>query len=314
MSSTPLVSVVVPVYNAAKFIDKCLTHLVHQTYKNLEIIIVDDGSQDNSVAVCQKYADMDARIKIMCQENSGPANARNNGLAAATGEYVHFHDSDDWLDLDYYQRMIAAAHTDADVICGEVDEVGFIFPRFSKIDIFSSLTDKIAGIRAHQFNVVWRFLFKRDFLRCHDIKFPSGMFIGEDKIFMWNAIYHANMIATAPGAIYHCEYEPSSLGKNRDKIMRGRPNGAANARQNYLDFMQTSGLTDAIKSVQCGILRDAHHWDLFGLHIYSIYRYTNGDTAYRILGIPVARKVLTQSKVRCYICGMYIWRKYSSIK
>ena len=82
-SETPLVSVVIPMYNAEKFIDKCITHLVHQTYNNLEIIIVDDGSTDNSIAVCKKWAQQDKRIKIIPQENAGPSVASNTGMDAA---------------------------------------------------------------------------------------------------------------------------------------------------------------------------------------------------------------------------------------
>lgn len=109
MQSNFLISVVVPMYNAERFIAKCLEHLIHQTYKNLEIIIVDDGSKDSSVAICNKYAANDKRIKIISQKNAGPSVALNTGMAAAHGEYIHFHDHDDFVNLDYFEIMAHAA-------------------------------------------------------------------------------------------------------------------------------------------------------------------------------------------------------------
>ena len=99
------ISVIVPVYNVEKFLAQCLESLVLQTYKNLEIIIVDDGSSDNSYKIYKKYAKSDSRIQIIKQKNAGVSAARNTGLASATGEYVHFIDSDDYIDIDYYEKI-----------------------------------------------------------------------------------------------------------------------------------------------------------------------------------------------------------------
>lgn len=115
------ISVIVPVYNVEKFLAQCLESLVQQTYKNLEIIIVDDGTSDGSDKIYKTYAEKDNRIKIIKQKNAGVSVARNTGLAAATGQYVHFIDSDDYIDIDYYEKMINSA-TDIfpDIIAGSV--------------------------------------------------------------------------------------------------------------------------------------------------------------------------------------------------
>ncbi|MFQ6739306.1 MAG: glycosyltransferase family 2 protein, partial [Alphaproteobacteria bacterium] len=111
------VSVIIPVYNTEKFLPQCLNSIIYQTYKNLEIIIVNDGSTDNSDEICQTFAKHDKRIKIIYQTNSGVSAARNKGLLNATGDYVHFIDSDDYINLDYYEKIISGnKNINADII------------------------------------------------------------------------------------------------------------------------------------------------------------------------------------------------------
>lgn len=101
----PLISVIVPVYNTAPYLERCLQSLLGQTYKNLEIIVIDDGSSDNSVSVCQRYAHENKKIKILQQQHKGPAAARNVGIAAASGQFLGFVDSDDYCAPDMYQEL-----------------------------------------------------------------------------------------------------------------------------------------------------------------------------------------------------------------
>ena len=117
----PLVSVIMPVYNAEKFIKGALASLVSQTYKNLEIICVNDGSTDHSLDILEKMAASDSRIKILSQENGGPAKARNTGLDAAIGKYISFVDSDDFVEKNMYENLVAVAekeHSDILVFGG----------------------------------------------------------------------------------------------------------------------------------------------------------------------------------------------------
>ena len=118
--SSPLISVIVPVYNVEKYLDKCIESIVNQTYKNLEIILVDDGSPDNCPQICDAWAEKDSRIKAIHKKNGGVSSARNAGLEIITGEYVTFVDSDDWIEQDYVSNIITSEHFDeCDVIaCG----------------------------------------------------------------------------------------------------------------------------------------------------------------------------------------------------
>lgn len=103
------ISVIVPVYNAEKYLDRCVESIVAQTYKNLEIILVDDGSTDNSPAICDAWAKKDSRIRVIHKKNGGVSSARNAGLDACTGDYIGFADADDWMEPDMYEVLIGNA-------------------------------------------------------------------------------------------------------------------------------------------------------------------------------------------------------------
>lgn len=103
-----LISIIIPVYNVEAYLDRCIQSVIHQTYQNLEIILVDDGSTDHSGKMCDAYAKSDKRIKVVHKSNGGLSDARNAGLAVVTGTYIGYVDSDDWIELEMYERMYAA--------------------------------------------------------------------------------------------------------------------------------------------------------------------------------------------------------------
>lgn len=115
-----LVSIIIPIYNSEKFLDKCITSVIEQSHKNIEVILVDDGSTDNSLNICNSYAKRDSRIKVISQQNEGVSAARNTGLLHAAGDYIGFVDSDDYISKDMYEKMIATGKKfDADIVeCG----------------------------------------------------------------------------------------------------------------------------------------------------------------------------------------------------
>lgn len=105
----PTVSVIVPVYNVEKYLARCVDSITSQTYENLDIILVDDGSTDNSGRICGEYAKKDTRIRVIHQKNKGASAARNCGITAASGNYIGFIDSDDWIDKDMYELLVNTA-------------------------------------------------------------------------------------------------------------------------------------------------------------------------------------------------------------
>lgn len=129
----PLISTIIPVYNTEHYLEKCVDSVVNQTYKNLQIILVDDGSTDNSPALCEKYAQNDSRIVVIHKKNGGLSSARNAGLQVSTGDYITFVDSDDYISFSSYQEMISAIRgRDNVVACScfrRVDENGNVYER-----------------------------------------------------------------------------------------------------------------------------------------------------------------------------------------
>ena len=101
----PKISVIIPVYNCAKYLPMCLNSIIYQTYDNLEIICINDGSKDNSGKILEQYKQKDTRIKVITQHNQGQSAARNKGIETATGDYISFIDGDDWVSLSLYQKF-----------------------------------------------------------------------------------------------------------------------------------------------------------------------------------------------------------------
>lgn len=111
MKNPPLISIIIPVYNVERYLDRCMKSVCNQTYYNLEIILVDDGSTDSSGVMCDKWAVRDSRIKVIHKENEGASSARNLGLDIASGEYIGFVDSDDWIDRTMYSYLLSLIET-----------------------------------------------------------------------------------------------------------------------------------------------------------------------------------------------------------
>lgn len=115
-----LISIIVPVYNVEKYLNKCIDSIINQTYKNIEIILVDDGSTDNSGKICDEYLLRDSRIKVIHKNNGGLSSARNEGINISSGEYIGFVDSDDWVEPNMYEEMYKKIlYSNADIVdCG----------------------------------------------------------------------------------------------------------------------------------------------------------------------------------------------------
>lgn len=182
-----MISIIVPVYNVEKYLKSCLDSIVNQTYRDLEIILIDDGSTDSSGAICDEYAKNDFRIKVVHKENGGQSSARNTGLEIATGEFVGFVDSDDSIYLDMFSCLHSAIE-DVDVsICGHNivcgDKIESICDnKEDKILSYNELWEEVFGKLN---NAVWNKLYRKEILR--DIRFNTNFSHGEDLLF--NILY-----------------------------------------------------------------------------------------------------------------------------
>jgi glycosyltransferase involved in cell wall biosynthesis len=214
----PKISVIVPVYNGEKYIDRCMKNLIEQTYKNLEIIVIDDGSTDNSNEYLQKYP-----VKTFKQENSGLSVARNAGMKIATGDYIHFFDVDDTVNLEFYEKVVETytKEKDADMYCAgmfnEHKEHRSLF--YDKVQVLSSVQDKLKITNVACWGYVWRYVFKNKFLKENNLNFIEGRVI-EDLPFSLPAVYLAVQIVTVPDATYCYKRNEGSILTSKDPIAR----------------------------------------------------------------------------------------------
>ncbi len=245
MKITGLISVIVPIYKTEKYLKKCIDSIINQSYKNLEIILVNDGSPDNALLIMSEYAKSDSRIKIINKENGGLSSARNAGLLVATGEYVTFVDSDDYLELNIYENIIKIFDSnDIDIVAMRMqvvdekyrikanDEVDLkLVGAFSGDWYFKQMCERkmseSVGSKVFKSSVVEGLLFNEKRLN-EDFLFLSELFLNrETKIFITNDIgynyYTRNNSITQSGfgkslkdAVYNTRYIYQKCGSNQD--------------------------------------------------------------------------------------------------
>lgn len=215
----PLVSVIVPVYNVAGYLPRCLDSLVNQTLRDIEIIVVNDGSSDRSADVMDRYATMDSRIQVIHQENQGLSGARNTGLAAARGDWISFVDSDDWVEPAMLENMYRRMEETGADLCA----CDFSMAYDNKIEPaalgLSPMVVRIDdwGIDRYWLEkrfsvVVWNKLYKRSILDAHGIRFePKGEIFSEDVLFNLYYLRHTGLVASLPGSYYYYYQRSSSL-------------------------------------------------------------------------------------------------------
>lgn len=214
-----LISVIIPVYNVEKYLSQCLESVIHQTYQDLEIIVIDDGSTDNGPRICDEYAERDKRIKVIHQKNGGAASARNAGLRVATGEYLAFVDSDDYLEANAYETLLdIMQRTGADIVecafCNEFPDRTWDRVFFKKETLFSTV-EYLKLYTDHWIcSLIWEKLYKRSLFE--GIEFEEGHRI-DDEFFTYQGVMNAKTIAYNPTILYH--YRMRSSGVMRDKTV-----------------------------------------------------------------------------------------------
>lgn len=212
MMEMPFISIIVPVYNAENCLSRCVESLLGQSYTSFELILVDDGSSDNSLSICKRFA-ADKRVKIIHQENGGVSSARNKGLELAKGDYVAFVDADDWVNKDYLSSFVQD-HADADLLVGgyeciegKLHAVVAIEEKTyrDKDEIALFLERKLGNI---VLQVPWGKLFKRDILVANEMRFDNQMFFGEDTLFVQEYLLFVRSIKSISPANYVYERQP----------------------------------------------------------------------------------------------------------
>ena len=213
-NTLPKISVIIPVYNVENYIRRCLDTVTGQTYKNLEIILIDDGSTDGSGAICDEYAAADGRILVIHKENGGVSSARNAGIERSSGDYIGFVDSDDYIDEDMYEylyEIISAGDADA-ARCGVYDCFAEKVYTGNHPD-FYELTDNVNALRMMMAAEVssmqmYNWLFRAAI--CKKVRFQEYD-LGEDAMFVVDVMKYARKVVTTDKPKYYYYHRPNSL-------------------------------------------------------------------------------------------------------
>lgn len=209
MKNDVLVTIVVPMYNVEKYIEKCIDSLTNQTYKNIEIIIVNDGTKDNSLTIAEEKAKEDNRIKIISQSNQGLSAARNMGIDNASGDYICFVDSDDFVHPDYIKLLLETIlKNNADIsVCDffYIDDKGNIWKRKEKENKLYNNEEALKDIFSQEQNteiMTWNKLYKIQLFRDNKIYFPIGRY-HEDNFTTYKLYYYAKKIVMISNELYY---------------------------------------------------------------------------------------------------------------
>ncbi|MCI8358474.1 MAG: glycosyltransferase [Lachnospiraceae bacterium] len=232
-----MISIIVPIYNVEKYLPQCIESICDQTYRDLEIILVNDGSTDGCRSICEHYRKKDSRIVVIHKENEGLVNARKTGVSAASGEYIAYVDGDDWIEPSMYERMYRAiTEQNVDVVmCGRYEDTGNVHKavfqgipegKFDKQALIEQVYTKMIvndlffewGI----FPSVWDKLFRRGCIERFQMEVDERIVMGEDAACVYPCLLNANSIYIMSECLYHYRQTTSSMVKRAQDYAKER--------------------------------------------------------------------------------------------
>lgn len=269
---TALVSIVVPIYKVEKYLARCVNSLTSQTYKNIEIILVDDGSPDNCPKMCDEYAKNDKRIKVIHKKNGGLSDARNVGLGLSRGEYIAFVDSDDYVSTNFIEVLLDTCYKNgADISCCNFYRVSNGRDTTAQKHMSSKNFTNVEAIRdiflANSLCEImtWNKLYRTSLFKDNDIKFPVGK-VHEDNFTTYKLLYYANKIIFVNQPLYYyLQRDDSIMGqtfnKNRLAVLDMFSEAEAFFKYHKLDLhqeLQSSQLLAILALYNDFLLNDTH--------------------------------------------------------
>ena len=284
------ISIIVPIYNTEKYLSRCLESLVNQTLKDIEIICINDGSTDNSLQILEQFAYRDNRIKIINQTNLGQSVARNKGLNFASGKYIGFVDSDDWVDLNYFERLYEAIErTNSDFACCSIKRM---YPHrqskrleIAKEEIICNLNDKFKYLNMPSECFPVNKLYKKGLLDKFNLKFTEGKYF-EDIPFLLNVVLNFKQMVSVPNITYYYWANPNSTMKKQDNIKR----------QDFIwawDYMLDFCKRNNIKLSKKNQIKRKYRYTFLGLTILKIYEWET-EKHYSLFGfLPIMKRFMS---------------------
>ena len=201
------VSIIVPVYNIENYIRVCVESILAQTYESFELILVDDGSKDNSGILCDEYAAIDSRVKVIHKENGGVSSARNTGLQQAKGKWIMYVDGDDWIEPDMIESLVVGDYMKYGPYAGN-----------HKLPTWSTdKKDSMSRYIAYSMTTIWGSIAKRSLYTEHSLKSPDGVSYCEDFHLIVRLCHFANKIVNVHRPFYHYRYRPTSIMSNMNR-------------------------------------------------------------------------------------------------
>lgn len=315
MKDQPLISVIVPIYKVEKYLDRCVESIVNQTYENLEIILVDDGSPDSCPQMCDSWAEKDNRIKVVHKENGGLSDARNVGMAVAKGEYIAFVDSDDWIEQNMisklYDALISNGCDAASCRVNMVWDNGDKKPLSREIEtkVFDNkveaMSDLISGGLNYIIQTVWNKLYKAEIIK--RIPFPRGR-INEDEFWTWKVIANLNSIVCINSLVYNYYQREGSIMKGGVSFDPMPVLEAKVERQNYiqrnLSELKNIACVDLLytclfQAQRAKSLLSKEKNKYFYQHIKQIVRKYHPDKEY-IKSLDIKKRIRISSLSNCF--------------
>lgn len=222
----PLVSIIVPVYNGEKVIERCIRSLVGQTYENIEIIVLNDGSKDHTMQILNKYEKLDSRVRVIDKPNSGVSDTRNQGLQLATGDYVQFVDSDDWLPNDATQQLVAGMQQNCEMVICDYNRVvdnniivkGHI-PEEGPISRTEFALYMMKAPANYYYGVLWNKMFRMDIIRKNELDFPQEIDWCEDLRFNLEYLQYVKQVYVLQKPLYYYVLTRGSLAQSRTDLI-----------------------------------------------------------------------------------------------
>ncbi len=326
----PLVSIVIPVYNGARDLAQCLDSLLEQTYRNIEVICVDDGSTDDTPALLSRYAERDNRVRVLQQENAGPGVARNRGIDAAQGEYLYCFDADDWCENTLVEKAVALLertgtdmavlpHCEFDERIGRPTPIPWAVRREKFPNEVISWRDNPNWIFESCQNFPWNKMLRMDFVRRNNLRYQE-IYLTEDLMFAGPALVLARQIAQLDEALI---YHRTGTGLNTMAAKDAHPLDFLDAFLTFRRFLEEQGLYDELKTASTSWAVGGCLYNLHTLNTYEAFQQvysTLASTGGRDLGLfdlqpdeyPVARYGAFVEKLAHLTAPEYLFTLYQS--
>lgn len=269
-NNNPKISVIVPIYNVEQYLPRCIDSILAQTFTDFELLLIDDGSNDNSGKICDKYAEKDKRIRVFHKENGGVSSARQIGLEKAKGQYSIHADGDDWLESNMLERMYKTANeTKADIVISDFysDKYGqssYIRQQTTKTSSSEILKDILEG---QLFGALWNKLIRHSLYKEYNINFIKKIDYCEDVLLLSQLLLHKVKVIFLHEAFYHYDQE------NQNSITRHYTRETFKIRQNYVEALSKIYTTDdkIINYVAFRVKREAFSYGLLNKNEFYHY-------------------------------------------